>query len=52
MLNLSNYEQKARDAVKLFWNNREISKQKQINLGKTDQGERSSVTSGNTNTKC
>jgi hypothetical protein len=46
MLNLSNYEQKARDAVKLFWNNREISKQKQINLGKTDQGERSSVTSG------
>jgi hypothetical protein len=45
-LNLSNYEQKAHEAVKLFWSNRETSKQKQSDLGRTDQGERSSVTSG------
>jgi len=46
MLNLVNYEQKALEAVKAFWGNREIAKQKQVLLGKTDQGERAGVTAG------
>lgn len=45
-LQLVNYEQKAKDAVKAFWGNREAAKQKQIESGKADQGERSGVTSG------
>lgn len=45
-LDLVNYEQKAREAVKAFWGNREAARQKQIESGKADQGERSGVTAG------
>lgn len=45
-LDLVNYEQKARESVKAFWGNREAAKQKQIESGKVDQGERASVTAG------
>ncbi len=45
-LNLVNYEQKAHEAVKAFWGNREAARQKQIESGKADQGERASVTAG------
>lgn len=45
-LNLVNYEQKAREAVKAFWGNREVAKLKQIESGKADQGERAGVTAG------
>ncbi len=45
-LNLVDYEQKAREAVKAFWGNRETAKQKQIESGKADQGERAGVTAG------
>ena len=46
-LDLVNYEQKACEAVKAFWGNREAAKQKQVESGKTDQGERAGVTAGN-----
>lgn len=46
-LDLVNYEQKAREAVKAFWGNREAARQKQIESGKADQGERAGVTAGN-----
>lgn len=45
-LNLVDYECKAREAVKAFWGNREAAKQKQIEAGKADQGERAGVTAG------
>jgi hypothetical protein len=45
-LDLVNYEPKAVEAVKAFWGNRVAARQKQIELGKTDQGERSGVTGG------
>ncbi len=45
-LDLANYEQKACEAVKEFWGNREAAKQKQIGSGKADQGERAGVTAG------
>jgi len=45
-LNLANYETKAKDAVKAFWGNREAAKQKQLESGKADQGERAGVTAG------
>jgi len=45
-LDLVNYEQKACEAVKAFWGNREAAKQKQIESGKADQGERAGVTAG------
>jgi len=45
-LELVDYEQKTCEAVKLFWGNREAARQKQIGLGKSDQGERAGVTSG------
>src|SRR3990172_4346999 len=45
-LNLVDYEQKAREAVKAFWGNREAARQKQIESGKVDQGERAGVTAG------
>jgi type II restriction enzyme len=46
-LDLVNYEQKAREAVKAFWGNRKAARQKQIESGKADQGERAGVTAGN-----
>lgn len=45
-LDLVGYEIKARDAVKAFWGNRDKARQKQIEAGKIDQGERSGVTGG------
>lgn len=46
-LDLVNYEQKTCEAVKAFWRNREAAKQKQVESGKADQGERAGVTAGN-----
>lgn len=45
-LDLSNYETKARDAVMAFWGNREKARQKQIEAGVLDVGERGGVTAG------
>jgi len=45
-LNLVNFEVKARHAVKTFWGAREAAKQKQLESGRADQGERAGVTSG------
>ncbi len=45
-LDLVDYEQKTSEAVKAFWGNREAAKQKQIESGKADQGERAGVTAG------
>lgn len=45
-LDLVDYELKAREAIKAFWGNREAARQKQIESGKTDQGERGGVTAG------
>ncbi|MCU9949523.1 PaeR7I family type II restriction endonuclease [Pseudomonas sp. PDM13] len=45
-LDLVDYEQKAHEAVKAFWGNREAAKQKQIESGRADQGERAGVTAG------
>lgn len=45
-LDLADFETKAQEAVKAFWGNREMARQKQIESGKEDQGERAGVTSG------
>jgi type II restriction enzyme len=45
-LDLANYQDEAREAVKAFWGNREAARQKQIESGKADQGERAGVTAG------
>lgn len=45
-IDLVDYERKARDAIMAFWGNRQKAKQKQIEAGTADMGERSSVTSG------
>ncbi|MCF6290626.1 MAG: PaeR7I family type II restriction endonuclease [Desulfobacterales bacterium] len=45
-LDLVDYEQKACEAVKTFWGNREAARQKQIESGKADHGERAGVTAG------
>jgi len=45
-LNLADYEKKAREATMAFWGNREKARQKQIEAGKADQGERAGVTAG------
>ena len=45
-LDLVDYEQKAREAVKAFWGNREAARLKQIESGRADQGERAGVTAG------
>lgn len=45
-IDLIDFEQKARAAVQLFWTTRQTARQRQIESGKTDQGERSGVTSG------
>ena len=45
-LDLVDYERKAREAVQAFWGNREKARQKQIESGKADQGERAGVTAG------
>lgn len=45
-LDLVGYEDKTRNAVKRFWGSRETAKKKQIEAGKSDQGERAGVTAG------
>lgn len=45
-LDLADYENQAREAVKAFWGNRETARKKQLESGKADQGERAGVTSG------
>ncbi|WP_425259967.1 PaeR7I family type II restriction endonuclease [Rubrivivax sp. RP6-9] len=45
-LDLADYERKSAEAVMAFWGNREKSRQKQIEAGKSDQGERAGVTAG------
>ena len=45
-LDLVSFEFKAREAIKAFWGNREAARQKQIESGKADQGERAGVTAG------
>ncbi len=45
-LELADYERQAKEAVMAFWGNREKAKQKQIEAGVTDQGERAGVTGG------
>jgi Restriction endonuclease XhoI len=45
-LALANYEQQAREAIMAFWGNREKARQKQIESGNSDQGERGGVTAG------
>jgi hypothetical protein len=46
VLDLSNYEEKSRQAIKVFWQTRLDAAQKQKASGKTDQGERAGVTGG------
>lgn len=45
-IDLSDYEFKARAAVQAFWGYREQARQKQIDSGNADQGERAGVTGG------
>ena len=45
-IDLADYEVKACEAVQAFWGNREKARQKQIESGKADQGERAGVTAG------
>ena len=45
-IDLANHEHKAREAIQAFWGNRERARQKQIEAGKADQGERAGVTAG------
>jgi hypothetical protein len=45
-LDLADYETRAREAIKLFWGNRQAAVEKQKLAGKVDQGERAGVTSG------
>lgn len=45
-LDLADYDQKARAAVKAFWRSRGAAARKQGESGKADQGERAGVTSG------
>ncbi len=45
-LNLADYERQAREAVMAFWGNREKARQKAIEAGSSDVGERAGVTAG------
>lgn len=45
-LDLAGYERKAQEAVMAFWGNREKARQKQIEAGRVDAGERAGVTGG------
>lgn len=45
-IELIDYEKKAREAVRVFWSTRRMARQKQIESGKADQGERAGVTAG------
>jgi len=45
-IDLCDYDRQAREAIMAFWGNREKAKQKQIETGTADQGERAGVTAG------
>ncbi|WP_294764975.1 PaeR7I family type II restriction endonuclease [uncultured Rhodoferax sp.] len=45
-LDLCDHESKTRQAVQVFWKTRNAAKEKQRKTGKTDRGERASVTGG------
>ncbi len=45
-LNLCDYDNKAREAIKGFWKSRDAAKKKQLESGKSDRGERAGVTGG------
>ncbi len=45
-INISNFEKLANDAIKHFWESRQIATQNQELRGISDQGNRSSVTAG------
>ncbi len=45
-IDLEDYENCAREAVRAFWGNREEARRKQVEVGKGDQGERAGVTAG------
>ena len=45
-IDLADYERKAHEAVQAFWGNRVKARQKQIESGNVDQGERAGVTAG------
>ena len=45
-IDLANYEVKAKEAVRLFWETRDKARKKQEESGKSDQGERAGVTAG------
>lgn len=45
-LDLANYEQKARDAIRAFWGNRAAAMTRQLEAGTADAGTRGAVTSG------
>ena len=45
-IDLVDYELKAKEAVMAFWGNRDKARQKQVEAGTTDQGERAGVTAG------
>jgi hypothetical protein len=45
-LDLANYTMKAREATMAFWGSRTKARQRQIEAGRTDQGERAGVTGG------
>ncbi len=45
-LDLCDYENKTKEAIKSFWKTRDDAKEKQKAAGKTDQGERAGVTGG------
>ena len=42
-IDLADYDTKARKAIRAFWRKRKKAKQKQIQSGKGDQGERAGV---------
>ena len=45
-IDLADYEKQSREAVQAFWGNREMARQKQIESGNIDAGERAGVTAG------
>ena len=47
-IDLTDYEQRARAAVQVFWQTRQTAGMRQVEAGKLDQGERASVTAGKT----
>ena len=45
-IDLVDYRRKANEAIKAFWGNREMARLKQLEAGRSDQGERAAVTAG------